>query len=105
MYVHSVSKTINTEKQNQKICSKKWLERIIGFSPAKVLLVLGDEAGEMIGEFLGLDESRISHRYLDYAGSNRWILFVPAPGSNKPRKIDGILSEDELLELREWINS
>jgi|TARA_B100001540_G_C15622853_1_gene558426 hypothetical protein len=103
--VHCKSRGREGVKSAAKKCSKKWLEPIIGLSPAKVLLVLGDEAGQMTGEFLGLDESRISHRYLDYAGSNRWILFVPAPGSNKPRKIDEIISEEELLELRDWINS
>ena len=102
--VHCKSRKREGVKSAAKTCSKKWLERIIRLSSAKVLLVLGDEAGEMIGGFLDLDESYISHRYLDYAGSNRWILFVPAPGSSKPRKIDEILSENELLELREWIN-
>ena len=103
--VHCKSRGREGVKSASKTCSEKWLERIISLSSAKVLLVLGAEAGEMIGEFLDLDESYISHRYLDYAGAYRWILFVPAPGSSKPRKIDEILSEDELLELRDWINS
>ena len=103
--VHCKSRSRIGVRDAASKCAEQWLERIIRSSPAKVLLVLGEDAGEMLGEFLGLDESYISHRYLDYAGAHRWILFVPAPGSSKPRKIDGILSEDELLELREWINS
>jgi hypothetical protein len=86
-------------------CGKRWLGQILRASTAKVLLVLGDEAGEMLGELLDLDETHISHRYLDFAGADLWVLFVPAPGSSKRRKIDEILDADELIKLRGWINS
>ena len=78
--------------------------RNLDASRSRVLLILGDDAGEMIGQLLELDRTRILHRDVLCGSELRWVLFVPAPGSNKTRDIEKILNPSDLVALREWIN-
>ena len=85
-------------------CSNRWMNRILTTSSARVLLVLGNEAGEMLEQFTGLQQDQILHKGSILAGSERWVLFLPAPGSSKTRNVEIVLNQNELSELRAWIN-
>ena len=102
--VHCKSRGRKGVSSASSTCGNLWLNRILDASGSRVLLILGDEAGEMLGQLLELDKTRILHRSVMCGSELRWVLFVPAPGSSKTRDIEKILNPSDLVARREWIN-
>ncbi len=101
--VHCKSRSRIGVRSAAAFCSERWLARILNMSGATVLLIMGEDAGDLIGNLLNLDHRQISHGIHNMRGVDRWILFVPAPGSAKPRNLENVLDESELKELNRWI--
>ena len=78
--------------------------RNLDASRSRVLLILGDEAGEMIEQLLELDRTRVSHRSVMCDSELRCVLFVPAPGSSMTRDIGKIHNSSDLDTLRDRLN-
>jgi len=103
--VHCKSRKRKGVKSAAETCSEKWLDRILRISSARVLLILGEDAGELMQKSLHLNCKIISHGIRVISGKRMWVLFVPAPGSSKARNILNILDSRTLSELNRWINS
>jgi hypothetical protein len=103
--VHCKSRKRKGVKSAAETCSEKWLDRILRISSARVLLILGEDAGGLMQKSLHLNCKIISHGIRVISGKRMWVLFVPAPGSSKARNILDILDSRTLSELNRWINS
>ena len=102
--VHCKSRSRKGVKSCAKTCFDLWMKDIIHLSNAKVLIILGDEAKEMISSYLEMDSKKMFHENFTALGDSKIVLFLPAPGSSKPRKISRVLNEKEQEKLRGVLN-
>lgn len=102
--VHCKSRSRKGVKSCAKTCFDLWMSRIISVSDARVLIVLGDEAKEMMSEFLNLDSEIPFYEGVSLGNSSRIVLFLAAPGSNKTRKISKVFSEKQRSILKNILN-
>ena len=101
---HCKSRSRKGVKSCAKTCFDLWMSRIISASDARVLIVLGDEAKEMMSEFLDIDPEIQFNEGVFLGNASRIVLFLPAPGSNKIRKIRKVFSEKQRSILKSVLN-
>jgi hypothetical protein len=77
-------------------CTGRWLARVLAAAGAVVVVVLGEDAGAAVREHLGLVKSCVHHA----EASGRHFLFLPAPGSDKRRRISNCIDSSERATLR-----
>lgn len=71
-------------------CQTMWLERVLAVSVAQVVVVLGANPRRRIRQWLGVsDDTRMVQR------SGRWWIFLGAPGSPEPRRLNKVLTEEQ----------
>ncbi len=102
--VHCKSKNRQGVKSAAKTCFDLWMNPLISLSDARVIIVLGGEANQMMSEFLELDGKIKFHRRVTLGSRERIVLFLPAPGSNKTRKISKVFSDSERNEIWKALN-
>ena len=102
--VHCKSKNRQGVKSAAKTCFDLWMNPLISLSDARVIIVLGSEANQMMSEFLELDGKIKFHRRVTLGSRERIVLFLPAPGSNKTRKISKVFSDSERNDIWKALN-
>ncbi|MFN8489582.1 MAG: hypothetical protein U0350_18505 [Caldilineaceae bacterium] len=101
--VHCKSKNNCGVKVACNECTGRYLQRVLEISGASVIAVVGDKAKKGMSIILDrLEEQHFIQPQL-IAGKERIILFLAAPNSNKPRKIEKVLPPAELSLVRSYL--
>lgn len=81
-------------------CSKRYLNKVLEISGADIIALIGKKVGDRFRSALKVsdDTKLVGPRSL--AGRERLILFLAAPGSNKPRVINKVFTSDEIRLIR-----
>lgn len=88
-------------KECMSECSQKYMNDILNFSNAKVILCLGKVAEVFIKDFYKLGDKKIVED-VEIAGKNRTVIFIPHPSSFvKAKKIENILNFEEIKRVQE----
>jgi hypothetical protein len=101
--VHCKSKNMIGVKSALGECSGRYLQRVLQASGASVIVVVGQKATDVLRVIFKSSNQQTILGPQIIAGRERVILFLPAPGSSKPRKIDKVLTPDELSLVRSYL--
>jgi hypothetical protein len=94
--VHCKSKNnIGVDEALQE-CAQRYLLKVLEISNAKIITFVGRKAEQYIKDSIDIEDNRNIVGPAVYYGKERLILFLPAPGSNKPRKFEKLFSKQEL---------
>lgn len=94
--VHCKSRNNQGVEQAGDRCQDLWLRKVLAASAARVVVVLGSKPGRRIRRWLSVPEATIM-----FHGCERWWVFLGAPGSSAPRRLDRVLTDEQ----REVLNS
>lgn len=97
--VHCKSRDMIGVKGAAETCTQRYLQRVLDAAGAKVVAVVGEQTRRVVEQRLGIQMGE--KRLLELNG--KVYLFLPAPGSNQPRKLERILSQEEMDFLRDRI--
>lgn len=81
-------------------CIRRHLDLVLGLSGARLLVVVGEDAGNAIRDYLHLMGQQVMHGPIPIAGKERFALFLGAPGSAKPRRLVNILDPEQFAAIR-----
>ena len=102
--VHCKSKTEkDVKKETVKACVKRYLQRVVELSGAKVIVVLGSKARKAVKEEFRLSDGSMVGP-LHIGQRQRYIVFLPHPNAHGPHTFEKCLNKEELLELRAFLN-
>lgn len=81
-------------------CSERYMNEILQFSNAEVILCLGKIAETFVKDFYKLDDRKIVED-VEIAGKKRTVIFIPHPSSFvKVKKIVNLLTETEFQRVQ-----
>lgn len=87
-------------KECMRECSQKYMNDILQFSNAEVILCLGKVAEIFIKDFYKLEDTKIVED-VEIAGKYRTVIFIPHPSSFvKIKKIVNLLNTDEIERVQ-----
>ena len=91
-------------RQALSLCSCRWLEPILKHSAAKVVVVLGKPAKEvLVRRYEKLDSERNFHSQIPLSDRERIVVFLPHPNARQKRKVRDHIAKEELQQLREFL--
>jgi hypothetical protein len=102
--VHCKSRTekdINKETVNE--CVKRYLQRVVELSGAKVIVVMGSKARKAVKDEFRLSDGSMFGP-LHIGQRERYIVFLPHPNAYAPRTFEKCLEKQKLQELRAFLN-
>ena len=81
-------------------CGRRYLLRVLKVSGARVIAAVGQRAGQILRLALQIDEhiNLVGPKLI--ADRERYVIFLAAPGSSKPRRIQRIFSKPEIELIR-----
>lgn len=102
--VHCKSEGEQGVKQSLPECSKRYLDRVLAASGARVLVVLGKKARKAMLDRLELANKNDQNGALvgpgNFYGRERLILFMPHPNARQERTVAKVLSKGKLEKLQ-----
>ena len=103
--VHCKSKDEDGVEKCLSHCSNKWMDEILSFSEARVLILLGNQASSWFESTVApLEEFGVQGTFR-LGGKERLVIHIPHPASwAKVKRLDKILSEDELARTQKILN-
>ena len=103
--VHCKSKDEDGVEKCLSHCSNKWMDEILSFSEARVLILLGNQASSWFESTVApLEELGVQGTFR-LGGKERLVIHIPHPASwAKVKRLDKILSEDELARTQKILN-
>jgi hypothetical protein len=84
-------------------CAARYLPRVFQVSSASVVALIGKKVGDLFRKSFKVDDSLPIVGPRNVAGRDRLFLFFAAPGSNKPRTIDRVFSQDQIQLIRRYL--
>jgi len=102
--VHCKAQNMSGVESALDECEAKYLEHILEVAGAKVVVVIGETAGKQFRTKLNVDPEVSLIGPMRVSGKDRILLFLAAPGSNKPRKISRVLMPSELRLIQEFLH-
>jgi uracil-DNA glycosylase len=82
------------------------MDEILSFSEAKVLMLLGNQASSWFESSVAAIEGFGIQGTFRLGGKERLVIHIPHPASwAKVKRLDKILSEDELSRIKRILNS
>ena len=107
---YAISEIVHCKSRNNigvdealKECAQRYLSRVLEISSAAVVVYVGKKAEHYIKDVLEINENQSLVGPLMHGGRKRLILFLPAPGSSLPRKIDKVFSKEEQEMIRSFL--
>lgn len=86
-------------------CGSRYLQRILSVAEANVLVTVGVKVGRLLKLALNLDSDLNIAGPILIGGKKRIVLFFPAPGSSKPRKIEKLYTTEEIHFIRSHLTA
>jgi hypothetical protein len=84
--VHCKSRRETGVREAQEFCSGRYLKKILDVSVARVLIVYGRVARDVICRYLGQPKEKMLLDAVDIAGIPRMFVFLPHPNSRGTKK-------------------
>ena len=104
--VHCKSRGNQGTAEAANSCADRYLQRVLAASDATVLVCYGDTVWPQVRRVLGLPVAQPpANRValvgpIPVAGKERMLLFLPQPGSSRPRRPSVVLDEAQMEQLR-----
>lgn len=101
--VHCKSKGEEGVSEAARVCSDRYLRKVLSLSVAKVFIVLGEKARSLIERDLrpGDVPTQENPYRAQIAGENRLIAFLPHPNAFKRKTLLGVLGKDGLKAIQQ----
>lgn len=96
--VHCKSRARIGVNESLAECSSSFIKKIVKLSEAKVIIWVGKEAKQTAISLFKTGEETFHGPSLKT--QNRYFIFTPAPNSNRPRKLEKILTKPQLEQIR-----
>ena len=84
-------------------CTEKYLSRTLEISKAKVIIVVGDKARDILSEKLNIKFKENFHTEQIIGGLNRIIFATPHSNARKKRQVEDILSKESICHIKEFL--
>lgn len=78
-------------------CANKYLDKIIKISKAKIIICLGGKAGDAVKRKYQIETTGI---FFESSKMDKVFLFLPHPNARQERRLDKILTQDELEKVK-----
>lgn len=101
--VHCKSTSELGVKEALSTCADRYLEPVLRSSTAKVIVVLGSQAGNKIRRRWHLEAGKSLLGPVELGGQMRMITFLPHPTSWEKRTVRGVLGDQGLRDLQQWL--
>ncbi len=101
--VHCKSKEGYVAKSAMSVCTQKWLHKVLEFSAASVLILLGNDARDACARMWGFDKNHRVHFGVNVPGGKRAVVLLPHPAARNKQEFGSYVKRDELQQLRELL--
>lgn len=101
--VHCKSKEGYVAKLAMSVCTQKWLHKVLEFSVASVLVLLGNDAKDACARMWGFDKNHRVHFGVNVLGGKRAVVLLPHPAARNKQEFGSYVKRDELQQLRELL--
>jgi len=78
-------------------CANKYLDKIIKISKAKIIICLGVKAADVVKRKYQIETAG---KFFENSTMDKVFLFLPHPNSREERKLNKILTQDELEKVK-----
>jgi len=83
-------------------CSRRYLSRVLNHAAAKVIVVLGADAGRIVKQKYGMGAEHVFWAQ-QIEGRKRSVVFLPHPNARAKRKCADHVTPGELMKLRQQL--
>ena len=103
--VHCKSKNEIGLEACKNVCGSKFLNKVIGYSNAKLIVIVGNKAKDMINDLYNKIGNRRYKLYgpVEINNVNRYFLWIYHTNARKKQKIGYYIDDKELKKIREII--
>ncbi|VXD13013.1 uracil-DNA glycosylase family protein [Planktothrix paucivesiculata] len=98
--VHCKSRNESGVEQAQEQCVQTYLRRILELAKARVIVVLGARARQVIQREFEIPPEKLLSESIEIGGNQRLFTFLPHPNARGERSFAKCLQNDELERLR-----
>jgi hypothetical protein len=98
--VHCKSKDEEGVQDAMETCADKYLDRIIKITKAKIIICLGGKAADAVKLRYQIETTGI---FFESSVMDKVFLFLPHPNAHKERKLNKILTQDDLEKVKNKI--
>jgi len=95
--VHCKSKDEEGVQEAMKTCADKYLDRIIKITKAKIIICLGEKASNVVKNRYRIETTE---KFFENSTMDKVFLFLPHPNAHVERKLNKILTQDELEKVK-----
>lgn len=101
--VHCKSKDMIGVNEAKEECVKRYFWLLVEESGAKVIAVMGKSPGNIVKNIINAQDKQKYFEPVVIGGRKRLVLFLPAPGSSMPRKIEKVFSPKEIKLIQNYL--
>ena len=95
--VHCKSKDEKGVHEAMETCTDKYLDRIIKITKAKIIICLGEKASNAVKNRYQIETTE---KFFENSSMDKVLLFLPHPNAHVERKLNKILTQDELEKVK-----
>lgn len=102
--VHCSSRSEAGVPEASNECARRYLQRVVKLSGAKVIVVFGTTIKNTVKREFGLPEGNVFGP-IDVGERKRYVVFLPHPNARQVRSFKKCIEDEKLQELRAFLRS
>ena len=99
--VHCKSTNENGVNEAMETCANKYLDKIFKSTKAKIVICLGEKTSNFVKRKYQIEATG---RLFDESKMDKMFLFLPHPNAREERKLNKLLTHDELEKVKNKLN-